>query len=422
MENAAPNRLNPALTHLAEQYILRKGYRPVVVPEAEALREYCDILLTYSDGLGFYMMMMSDKDSGPHKSLTITPEVLEAVAIACGKYTGKVNRVQMPVVINVMRVGHHADSAEERQPLAALKKRVAKKYTITAWDVATESGTVWSSLPFNGKLAGTKFIQSVLKTPRMTPEEIAAQQNVVFQEERKPLVTWALLAVMALVFMLEIAASPDGADAIMSVDIPTLIKMGGWARDFAVEFHQWFRLLTPAFLHGGILHIAMNGFVLYIVGPVLEGFIGRAWMLGLFFLGALSGALMSWAVNDASIVSVGASGAIMALIAATYILSFRLPPGTGGRTSLQTSMMQILIPSLLPLATSHMKVDVAAHIGGAISGGIMGYLLLKAWSRTAPLPGARWLPGIFSLGCMGVLAFGALQLWQSFGSTVIELQ
>ena len=107
----------------------------------------------------------------------------------------------------------------------------------------------------------------------------------------------------------------------------------------------------------------------------------------LFVISAFGGSLMSLAINSPNMISVGASGAIMGLLASAFIFSCRLPFHAGG-TKMQMLLMQLLIPSLLPLA-SHIhgqRVDFAAHFGGLISGVVMGWIVIKFWPKDSPTP------------------------------------
>jgi rhomboid protease GluP len=81
----------------------------------------------------------------------------------------------------------------------------------------------------------------------------------------------------------------------------------------------------------------------------------------------------------------------MGLFASLYICSFRLPTGPG-RSHMQAQAIRVLIPSLLPLAAAaNTHIDYGAHLGGTLSGAIMGYVLLKSWTDASPLPPLRKL-------------------------------
>jgi rhomboid protease GluP len=158
-------------------------------------------------------------------------------------------------------------------------------------------------------------------------------------------------------------------------------------------------------LHGDAVHLLLNGFCLYLAGTVLESLIGRRWFFALFMIGGLSGSLASLALNPPSVVSVGASGAIMGLLAAAFVCSFRYPAGVM-RTQIQMLTIQILIPSLIPLVLSRtgQHIDFASHVGGALSGTLAGLVMLKTWDPASPRPAS--LPVATAFCVMGTFALG----------------
>jgi rhomboid protease GluP len=177
-----------------------------------------------------------------------------------------------------------------------------------------------------------------------------------------------------------------------------------------IESGEWYRILTAPLLHGGVEHILLNGIALGLAGYVLEPMIGRAWFGALFVVGALCGALFSLMLNSAVIVSVGASGAVMALFACMLVLSRHFPRG-GTRTGLQMNAVYVLLPSLLPLASMFKgaKVDYAAHFGGAIGGAAMGFVLLTLWRPDEARPRLRAAAlAIAIVGLAGFATAGAL--------------
>jgi membrane associated rhomboid family serine protease len=205
-------------------------------------------------------------------------------------------------------------------------------------------------------------------------------------ENGRPYATYAILAALALVFVGELAFGVRPWHDAFAPDVATLVTLGGLMRPF-VEEGEWYRLLTASLLHGDVFHLALNGVALYMAGVVLEGLLGRAWLLALFVIGALSGSALALAVNPPNVVSVGASGAIMGLLAAALVSSQRLPFGAV-RTLIQMNVMQVLIPSLIPLAIrrSGGTIDFAAHLGGAIAGALCGVFLLRTWPRREARP------------------------------------
>jgi rhomboid protease GluP len=135
-------------------------------------------------------------------------------------------------------------------------------------------------------------------------------------------------------------------------------------------------------LHGDVIHLLCNGVALWVGGMFVEMFVGKRWMFAIYTLSGVTGSLLGISINDASLVSVGASGAIMGILAAAFVLTLRLEKGPV-RSGIQMQLGRILIPSLIPFAThGGGRVDVAAHIGGALGGAAMAGLLSVLWNTS----------------------------------------
>jgi rhomboid protease GluP len=161
----------------------------------------------------------------------------------------------------------------------------------------------------------------------------------------------------------------------------------------------------------------MNGLCLYLAGAVLESLVGRRWFFSLFVIGALGGSLLSLALNPPAVVSVGASGAIMGLLAAAFVCSFRYPPGAL-RTQIQITSLQVLIPSLIPLAVSRTghHVDFAGHLGGALAGAAAGLAMLKTWRPESPAPAFTPLATAISIAGLAAFALAFVPVARAYPS------
>lgn len=135
--------------------------------------------------------------------------------------------------------------------------------------------------------------------------------------------------------------------------------------------HQWWRLVTAGFLHGGLLHIGMNSWVLYDLGAQVEQIYGTPRFLVLYFLGTVGGFYLSARLNPA-VLSVGSSAGLMGLIGAmiAFGVANRSSVGRAIRNFYVRWVVYILALGLIP----GFAVDNWAHIGGLIAGFAVGYI------------------------------------------------
>jgi rhomboid protease GluP len=203
-----------------------------------------------------------------------------------------------------------------------------------------------------------------LGAPRRKASD-AVPSGTIPKKFKVPTVTLILLAVLIAVYIAETLSAREPALGGFKTNGSILILLGGVNRTFVIDNGQWFRLVTAIFLHGNLLHLLMNGIVLLFCGTVLESKIGKAWHLALYTVSGLVGSGMSLALNDPNIVSVGASGAIMGVLAGAFVVTFRDPEGYQ-RLRERSALLRLLIPALVPRAMGQ-HIDVAAHMGGAIA-------------------------------------------------------
>jgi membrane associated rhomboid family serine protease len=203
-------------------------------------------------------------------------------------------------------------------------------------------------------------------------------------------------------------------------DPDTLSVLGGLHGVLVLERGEWYRLFTSPWLHADGWHLIANAVGLAIGAGVLEQRLGRAWAGALFFIGATFGALFSLALNAPTTVSVGASGAILCLLLAAFVLSFRGTVQSGRRA--QFWLVFALLPSLfqplllLGVPAHALGIDFANHAGGALAGLICGGWLLKRWRlRDAVPPYTRAARAVATVGvvaytlsaCSVYVAYGA---------------
>lgn len=172
-----------------------------------------------------------------------------------------------------------------------------------------------------------------------------------------PYVTYTILAITILVFILQ-----NASVYFFQTDYPIAF---GAKINAAISAGQYWRLITPIFLHGSLMHIAFNMYALYIIGRGIEMYYGHFEYVLLYFLSGIGGTLFSYYLSQNA--SVGASGAIFGLIAADAILLYKNKEilGPGAKNMLQRSIMIIVINLLIGLSPG---IDNWGHIGGMMIG------------------------------------------------------
>lgn len=220
---------------------------------------------------------------------------------------------------------------------------------------------------FPNIIKDTKFDEEGVNLYMKITDDIAHknEENGKRAEEifaiRKPYVTYALLAINILLFIIMVFVSGDG---IYGFQTETLVKFGGNVKSLVLNGEYW-RLIASAFLHDGFLHLICNMYALYVLGIQLENFFGKTRFAIIYLFSAITGNLLSLVFADPNVVSIGASGAIFGLFGSLLYFGYyyRVYLGTVLRTQI---VPVILINLLFGIVTP--GIDNAAHIGGLIGG------------------------------------------------------
>ena len=185
-----------------------------------------------------------------------------------------------------------------------------------------------------------------------------------------------LLVAMAFGFAAEIAHSLLVVPGRGLPSLVAMVELGGGMRHLVFDEGEAFRLLTLAFLHGGFLHAAMNGFCLYALGQRLEPRMGSAAFLALFAVGSVGASLVSMLWIEPRIVAVGASGGILALAGFLGVFAWRQPAYRGRKGDLDLARGLVLATLLIGFTAGlAIGIDNAAHLGGLATGAVLGVLV-----------------------------------------------
>lgn len=195
---------------------------------------------------------------------------------------------------------------------------------------------------------------------------------------RIPLATpWAmriLLGMNITVFALPWLLDTLGIRVVANLTVYDVLLIWGAKENAAIFMGgQYYRFLTAMFLHGGLAHLFFNSFALYSLGGEAERLYGTQRFVAIYLIAGIGGGLLSYSFNPNP--SVGASGAIFGLIGALSAFFYTARNVLGGiaRQQLGSLMFITLINLALGFTTAY--IDNNAHIGGLLTGAVVGWLL-----------------------------------------------
>jgi membrane associated rhomboid family serine protease len=165
---------------------------------------------------------------------------------------------------------------------------------------------------------------------------------------------------------------------------------------------EYYRLLTAAFLHENVVHIALNMYALYLFGPPVEAAIGRVRFLALYLISAVGGSALSYAFAAPNQPSLGASGAVFGLLGAYLVLNRKLGRDTSGVMALL--VINFVFGLIVP------RIDWRAHLGGLIAGTLCAIAIAYA---PAPRRTAIQIGGMAAVAVVVV----AVTVWRTAALT-----
>lgn len=194
--------------------------------------------------------------------------------------------------------------------------------------------------------------------------EESEKRNKMFKE-KKPTITYLIILINLIVFGLMYVFGND------SENIDTLIKFGA---NYAplTKSGEYYRLITSAFLHIGVIHLLCNLYALYVIGPQIEQFFGRVKYILIYLFSAIMGSLFTLVLSGDNTVSAGASGAIFGLFGAILYFGYTYR-GYIGNAIISQIVPVILLNLFIGLTSTN--IGNAAHIGGLVGGYVMSLAL-----------------------------------------------
>lgn len=251
-----------------------------------------------------------------------------------------------------------------------------------AWVSCTRCGRPVCPECMRSAAVGHQCVDCVQAAAYAVPRARTAAGGILRQGT--PVVTYALIAANAVVFVLQISSR------VLQYKLSLF--------PVAVAGGQYYRLLTSAFMHYGIVHILFNMWALYVLGPPLEQHLGRLRFATLYFLSALGGSVSVYLFSPLNAATAGASGAIFGLFGATLVAAKRL--------NLDVRWLVGLIVLNLVITFTVPGISWQGHLGGLITGALVAavYVFAPRSQRTLVQAG-------FSVGLLAL--FFVLISWRS---------
>lgn len=194
------------------------------------------------------------------------------------------------------------------------------------------------------------------------------------------LVTRVLIGVNVAVFLLLLVTGGQSSELLRQLWLsPTTLCEGNGAGGCGallpgVADGAFWQLVTSFFTHVQVWHIGFNMFALYVLGPQLEGVLGRVRFLALYLLSGLVGSLAVYWLSPVNQPTVGASGAIFGLMGALVVVAVKL------RANVQSLVGLIAVNALITVLGAR-YISWQGHLGGFIGGVLLALVLVYAPRR-----------------------------------------
>ena len=242
--------------------------------------------------------------------------------------------------------------------------------------------------------------------------------------------TISLLVANIFVFILMWQSSGMNLSVLKFFPYEVLVAYGAKVNYLIREQQQWWRFLTPMFIHINLLHLMVNMYCLWVVGPYVEKLYGSAKFVVFWIVTGIAGVVASYftvlprdtelgslgsflfKTNDTP--SAGASGALFGLVGVLFVfgIKYRHELPEGFRRAFGTGLLPMIGLNLFIGYVGRGFIDNAAHLGGLMAGAFMA--LLVDYRRPGERPGMAIAWRILQVSCIALSLFGFIKAAQHF--------
>lgn len=180
--------------------------------------------------------------------------------------------------------------------------------------------------------------------------------------KNQPYMTLSFLSIQTAVFLL----------AYLFPNL--LLEFRGSMFGPAIVYNQeYWRFLTPMFIHFGLMHFAVNSVVLYFMGQQVEAIYGHWRFFGIYLMSGVLGNLLSFAFNDPRVQSAGSSTALFGMFGAFAVLGYHFKNNYAIQAMVRQFALFVGLSFIFGMFDQ--SIDLLGHIGGLVGGVLMGNLV-----------------------------------------------
>jgi rhomboid protease GluP len=235
--------------------------------------------------------------------------------------------------------------------------------------------------------------------------------------ERPYIFTIVFLVANIFVFLLMWERSGLNLNALWAFDGETLLRFGAKLNVLIDQRGEWWRFITPVFVHGGILHLLFNMYGLWILGPYVERLYGSSKFVVFWVVTGIAGVVGSYLAvrpqwshgviggflfRPGDGPSVGASGALFGLIGVLFVfgIKYRKELPEGFKRAFGAGMLPTILLNLF-IGFTVKVIDNAAHLGGLLAGVVLA--LVVDYARPHQSETSTWMWRALQMLCLGVV-------------------
>lgn len=193
---------------------------------------------------------------------------------------------------------------------------------------------------------------------------------------------------------------PEGLARLWAFDGYTLLRYGSGIPILTFGAGEWWRMITPLFLHAGLLHFALNSWALVSLGPLAEEEYGTERFAVIYVASGLAGTIVAQGLG--AVRTVGASGAICGLLGLLLVHGWRRGGAYGN--SLRNAMLQNTVLMLVISFGGSAFIDWRSHLGGFLAGALFGLVVPAGAVRRRAVATAWSVAAVATVGLV-LLAF-----------------